>query len=99
MRRNIGTIVIEGAPAGSTISVNGLPVGTAPLASPVRVAKGKVDVEVHAAGFLAGTSRLEVRGGDEQRVVMALEREKAAVNPPAQPQPMAETKGARAARD
>jgi hypothetical protein len=96
VRRNIGSIVIEGAPAGAALFVNGLAVGTAPLGSPIRVAKGKVDVEVRASGFLTATSTLEVRGGDEQRVVMALEKEKPAVETPAQPPPVAEIKTATA---
>jgi PEGA domain len=78
IQTNIGELVVVGAPEGATILINGRASG----AGPVRVGKGKVELEVRANGFHPSTSTIEVQGGQRQRVTVALEKEEAP--PPAE---------------
>ncbi|HZL20066.1 MAG TPA: PEGA domain-containing protein [Polyangia bacterium] len=72
VRTNIGEITVEGSPAGATVTVNRLPAGALPLPGPVRVAKGPVDVEVSAAGYLSATRSIQVSGAERQHVTVNL---------------------------
>jgi hypothetical protein len=72
VRANLGEIVLSGAPAGAKVTVNHRPVGLLPLAKPVRVAKGKTEIEVSAPGFLAMTQTLQVEGGARVQLVAQL---------------------------
>jgi PEGA domain len=89
VRGNIGEISVVGAPAGASISVNGRPAGTAPLATPLRVAKGKVDLEVRATGYRDVIRSVHVAGADRQEVAIALEKEEAPALPTAAAEPSA----------
>jgi hypothetical protein len=74
VRTNIGEITVEGSPAGATVTANRLPSGTLPLPRPVRVAKGRVDVEVSAPGYLTVTRSVQVSGTERQHVTVNLEK-------------------------
>jgi hypothetical protein len=74
IRVNIGEIVIDGSPAGATVTVNHVPSGAFPLPGPLRVAKGKVDVEVSAPGYAMATRSFRIKGGDRQQVTVKLDR-------------------------
>jgi tetratricopeptide (TPR) repeat protein len=50
-RKDIGELVVTGAPAGAEIWVNHKVVGKLPLAAPIRLDKGHVDIEVRAANY------------------------------------------------
>jgi hypothetical protein len=90
VRTNIGDLVIEGGPPGATVTVDKKAVGALPLPGPVRVAKGKVNVEVSAPGYATATSSVHVPGAGQQRLVVTLEKVAAATGPgPAPPTPQA----------
>jgi hypothetical protein len=74
VRTNIGEITVDGSPAGATVTANRLPSGTLPLPRPIRVAKGRVDVEVSAPGYLTATRSVQVAGAERQHVTVNLEK-------------------------
>jgi hypothetical protein len=85
IRTNIGEIVVDGPPPGATIAVNRHPAGTFPLPSPIRVAKGKVDIEVSASGYLTATRSLHITGSERQQVTVSLEKAANQSAPPKSP--------------
>ena len=50
-RANIGEVAIEGGPPGATVFVNGRRAGALPIAAPIRIAAGRVEIEVSAPGY------------------------------------------------
>jgi hypothetical protein len=62
------------APADARIVVNGREVGTAPLARPLRVIAGTVQIEVHAEGFTTAARTLIAAAGEQRREVLQLVR-------------------------
>jgi hypothetical protein len=74
VRQNIGTLVVEGQPAGAAVAVNHRPAGTLPLAAPLRVAKGKALIEVTAPGYAPASQSVQLVGGDQQRVSVSLQK-------------------------
>lgn len=67
----IGTARVE-APAGAEISVDGEPIGTAPLAEPVPLDLGPHKISVQKPGMQAWVSSFEVAGGVESTLVASL---------------------------
>lgn len=49
---HVGTLEILGGPKGASVSIDGAPRGTLPLARPLVVATGLVTIELTAAGYL-----------------------------------------------
>ena len=84
-RRNIGELAIVGTPAGATVTVNHQPAGALPLAEPVRVAKGKVEIEVSSPGYTTATASRVAVGGERQEVAFNLEKAAAVATPTAPP--------------
>jgi hypothetical protein len=78
VRKNVAEVAIAGSPAGATVTVNHKPAGALPLPAAVRVARGKVDVEVSAPGYVTATRSLTVGGGDRQQVDINLDKAAAA---------------------
>jgi hypothetical protein len=74
VRTNIGEVTLDGTPAGATVTANKRPVGAFPLSGAVRVAKGKVDLEVSAPGYVSATRSLRVGGSDRPRLTIDLEK-------------------------
>ena len=74
LRTNIGEIVVTGSPPGARVILNRRPVGVLPLAGALRVAKGKLDVEVSATDFATFAQSVHVKGGDRVSVTAALVR-------------------------
>jgi hypothetical protein len=70
VRASIGEVEVRGSPAGAEVLVNGQAVGTVPLAKPIRVSDGAVQVTLRKTGYKEGSARTRVQGG--QRVVVAL---------------------------
>jgi len=71
---HVGRIEVIGSPEGAEVSVAGRPVGRLPLATPVPVDEGTVDVEARAAGYQPMIRSISVRGGQYQKVVLRLDR-------------------------
>ncbi len=90
IQAHLGRVEVIGDPAGAEVSVNGRSVGTLPLPNPVKVSAGEVDVEMHAAGYVAAQRTLTIVGGQYQRVVIHLAKEGAAAEEP-KPAPGPET--------
>lgn len=96
IQAHLGRIEVIGDPAGAEVSVNGRSVGALPIADPIKVSAGQVDVEMHAPGYVAAQRTLTIVGGQYQRVVIHLAKEgpppeepKPAANPEASPAPAA----------
>ena len=85
VQSNLADVAIAGGPAGAKVLVNRRVVGTLPLGHPVRVAKGKVDVEVTAAGYASETRTLQVGGGEHARITANLAPIVEPKKPPAEP--------------
>jgi len=83
--------VIRGGPAGAKVMVNRRAVGALPLDRAVRVAKGKVDIEVSAPGYESETRSLQVAGGENARITANLAPIAGKRNPPAEPRTTAVT--------
>jgi len=101
-KTQIGELYIVGEPAGAEVLVNGKSVGKLPLSSPIRLDKGRADVQVRASGYVASTDSVVMVGGKREDRSYRLQREAVAVAPPpppvAQPAPKPpETKPAPAA--
>jgi hypothetical protein len=72
IRSHVGRIEISGGRPGASVAVNGQRVGTLPLAQPVAVSSGPVDVEVKAAGYLPAVKTVHVAAGEYARLSFAL---------------------------
>ena len=72
IRSHVGRIEISGGRPGAGVAVNGQRVGTLPLAQPVAVSAGPVDIEVRAAGYLPAVKTVNVAAGEYARVSFAL---------------------------
>jgi hypothetical protein len=75
VKAHIARLEIEGEPEGAEVLVNGTLVGKLPLAGPVRVAEGEVEVEVRAPGFVRQTKTMRLEPGQYQRVIMRARQE------------------------
>ncbi len=64
----IGDLVLLQAPPGSLVLVNGRPAGTIPLAAPIRVGEGPVNLEVRPPGQASRFRSLIMLGGQRQEV-------------------------------
>ena len=88
IQRHLGRIEIIGEPAGAEVSVNGRPVARLPLAGPVTVSIGQVDIELRAPGYEPAQRTVTIVAGQYQRVVLRLSKEApptaAAVHPEAE---------------
>lgn len=80
---SIGELEVAGTPEGAEVVVNGQTVGKLPLAKPVRVPDGGVQVTVRASGYQESSQRLAVVGGKRASVKFALERQAVVATPPA----------------
>ncbi|XXT24415.1 PEGA domain-containing protein [Sorangium sp. So ce429] len=74
LRGLVGTVEIERAEPGATITVDGQRRGDFPLVAPLRVAAGSHGVRVYKEGFEPFETRIEVAGGKTARVAARLVR-------------------------
>lgn len=74
IQRHLGRVEIIGEPEGAEVSVNGRAVGRLPLADPIAVSAGEVDIEVRAPGYEAGQRTVNIVAGQYQRVVLRLSK-------------------------
>lgn len=75
IKNHIGRVDVVGEPPGAEVAVNGRVAGVLPLAAPVTVSAGQVDVELRAPGYKGLTRTVTVTPGQYQRMVMRLERD------------------------
>src|SRR6185295_13979713 len=81
----IGELFIVGEPNGAEVWVNGKQVGKLPLSAPIRLDKGRVDVQVRAAGYATSSDTVVMVGGKREDRSYRLARE--AVAAPVAPPP------------
>jgi len=74
-KSQIGELYIIGEPAGAEVVVNGKSVGRLPLPGPVRLDKGRVDVQVRAAGYVSSSDSVTMVGGKREDRSYRLQRE------------------------
>jgi hypothetical protein len=74
-KARVAVIEIHGEPAGGQVFVNAAPVGQLPLARPLRVEAGEIDVELRAAGYRLAIKSVRVEGGQYQKIVVRAEPE------------------------
>ena len=72
IQKHLGRVEVIGDPEGADVAVNGRSVGKLPLAEPVRVSAGAVDIDVRAAGYSPAQRTVTLIGGQYQRVVIHL---------------------------
>jgi hypothetical protein len=85
IRQHIGFIEVSGEPAGAEVTVNGRGAGRLPLAAPVRVGQGYVEVELSATAYLPAKRTINVTGAQAYQLFVKLEPQKALAPPPAPP--------------
>ncbi|MBX3251447.1 MAG: PEGA domain-containing protein [Myxococcales bacterium] len=73
-RERIGQVDVRANVEGARVVVDGVEVGTLPLAAPLRLAIGSYAIGVRAAGHEPSTRRVAVAGESAQRLDFALER-------------------------
>jgi hypothetical protein len=73
-RKSIGELVVDGAPAGAEILINGHPAGTLPLPAPIRLDKGPVELQIRAPAHTPVSRSLQIAGGARQSLSVTLER-------------------------
>jgi hypothetical protein len=81
-KTQIGELSVIGEPAGAEVLVNGKSVGKLPLPGPIRLDKGRVDVQVRAAGYVSSSDTVTMVGGKREDRSYRLQREAVAVAPP-----------------
>lgn len=74
VKTHIARLEILGTPEGAEVLVNGKVVGRLPLSTPIGTSAGEVDVETRALGYKPEIRKLELKGGQYQRLVVRLER-------------------------
>ena len=90
-KTKVAVVEVVGEPPGGEVLVNGKAVGRLPLASPVRIEAGEIDVELRADGHRPATKTLRVDGGQYQRVVVRAEPDVAPLSPVPAPTPPSAT--------
>ena len=69
-KMKVAVIEVVGEPPGADVLVNGKVVGQLPLARPVRIEAGEIDVELRAEGHRPSLKSLHVEGGQYQRIAV-----------------------------
>lgn len=82
LRALIAHVRIEAEPAGAIVRVDGVEVGTAPLAQPVEVGPGRHLVEVIAGGQTIGREEFSIASGQTREVRIAPSAPVQAPTPP-----------------
>jgi len=85
----IGELAVSGTPYGAEVLVNGKPVGSLPLLSPVRLDKGRAEVQLRAPGYLPARDTVTIAGRAREERSFALARDPTAPGfvAPAKPVP------------
>jgi tetratricopeptide (TPR) repeat protein len=72
--RRVALIDLHGAPAGAAVSVDGTPIGTAPLEFPVALEPGSHRIEITLDGYLPFDRTLTVEAGRRRSVLASMQR-------------------------
>jgi hypothetical protein len=83
VRSKIGRVRVGGDPGGAEVMVNGQNVGRLPLSEPARALPGPVRVELRAPGYAPASVTVIATAGQETRVDLRLEKERATPAPAA----------------
>jgi hypothetical protein len=75
VRTHLGRLAVTGDPPAADVYVDGQLVGKLPLADPVRVAAGSVEVELRAPGFVTAGKTVVVRSHGYEQTFVGLFRE------------------------
>ena len=78
IQTHLGRIEVIGDPPGAEVAINGRRIGKLPLAEPIRVSAGQVDVDVAASGYAPAQRTVTIVGDQYQRVVIHLVKVEAA---------------------
>ncbi|HMF41065.1 MAG TPA: PEGA domain-containing protein [Polyangia bacterium] len=70
----IAEVIVDGSPKGAEVHVNGRLVGTLPLASPLRIGEGRIEVTLAAPNHKPEMRSLSVIGGQKQNVTINLDK-------------------------
>ena len=84
-KSQIGELYVIGEPNGAEVLVNGKVVGRLPLSTPIRLDKGRAEVQVRAPGHVATTDTVTMVGGKREDRSYRLQREAVAIAPPPAP--------------
>jgi hypothetical protein len=68
--RHLARVEVLGEPEGARVTINGKDVGALPLAEPVRVAVGDVEVAIAAPGFATARRSVHVDAGQYEHVTL-----------------------------
>jgi len=90
VRRQLGWLEVEANVPGAQVTLNGVSVGTLPLAGEIRVAAGVVPLKVLAPGYSPVVRLVQIAGGEHAREVLMLQPE-AMVSPATAARPDAPT--------
>ena len=72
-KEHMGELVITGPP-GTKISLDERPIGSLPLAAPVRLVEGEIAINATSAGYKPFSLDLSIKGGARAAVSIVLER-------------------------
>jgi hypothetical protein len=72
-RSHLASLTVDGSPAGAEVLVNGKSVGTLPLATPVTVNEGRVEIEVRASAYKSDHRVLTVQGNSHTELNVNLQ--------------------------
>jgi hypothetical protein len=81
IQEHIAWVTVSGEPAGADVVINGQKVGRLPLAKPVPIGQGSIEVELSADSYVASRRTLTVVGAQSYQLFIKLEKQAAA--PPA----------------
>jgi len=88
-KMKVAVIEVVGEPPGADVLVNGKVVGQLPLARPLRIEAGEIDVELRAEGHRPSLKSLHVVGGQYQRIAVRADLDAAPSAAPAPASPPA----------
>ena len=71
----IGELAISGEPMGAEVWVNGKQVGRLPLPAPLRLDKGRAEIQIRATGYVATSDTVAITGGKREEQSFRLVRE------------------------
>jgi len=71
---HLGSLEVLGDPDGAELRIDGWPVGRLPLGRPVRVAAGRIGIELAADGYLAATRPVTITAGQLARETITLQK-------------------------
>ena len=71
---HLGSLEVLGGPEGAELRIDGWPVARLPVARPVRVAAGRIGIELVAEGYLTATRPVTITAGQLARETITLQK-------------------------